>query len=300
MNQYPIILSHGIARFDHLSISLFQRLNLLLWDRSNIFDGLHYFRGIASHLQAHGFSVYKTGVRFAASVEDRAQDLRQEVTRILAESGAQKVHIIGHSMGGLDARHMIVNEGMAPSVASLTTIGTPHLGTGFADWGQEHGGTEAVEALGKFVDLKGFLTLTTAAREAFNKRAEPAEAANDVFYQTYASSEERKHVFGPLHFSWDIIAEREEETKENDGLVPFRSQQWTSELVGPEGKTKQIVQHIFPMPADHLNQIGWWDLDELNRSGWWKLNMLEEKRQFETAIRHIYLQIARDVAALAL
>ena len=39
------------------------------------------------------------------------------------------MHLIAHSMGGLDARHMIVREGMAERVASLTTVGTPHNGT---------------------------------------------------------------------------------------------------------------------------------------------------------------------------
>ncbi|GJM41886.1 MAG: hypothetical protein DHS20C20_21680 [Ardenticatenaceae bacterium] len=295
MNQYPIILAHGIARLDHLSITFLQRLDLLVWDRSNLFDELHYFRGIASYLQNNGYELYKTGVRFAASVDERAKDLRQEVERILDLSAAEKVHIIGHSMGGLDARHMIVDEGMAEKVASVTTIGTPHLGTSFADWGLLHGGNDVVEAMGHVVDLDGFLTLTSAAMNAFNKRAEPEEATNPVFYQTYASAQEKANVFGPLRLSWQIIFDKQ---GANDGLVPFSSQQWTHELVGTNGETKLVPQHQFPMPADHLNQIGWWDLDELNRPEWWKLNFVEEKRRFETAVRQVYLKIANEVAAL--
>ena len=295
MNQYPIVLAHGIARLDHLSVTFLQRLDLLFWDRSNLFDELHYFRGIASYLQDHGFEVFKTGVRFAASVEERAKDLRREVERILNLSAARKVHIIGHSMGGLDARHMIVDEGMADWVASVTTIGTPHLGTSFADWGLRHGGDNVIKALSHMIDLDGFLTLTRAATQAFNKRAEPHEASNDVFYQTYASIEEKPRIFGPLRLPWQIIFDQE---GANDGLVPLTSQQWVSELVGSSGETKSVIQHNFPIPADHLNQIGWWDIDELNQPEWWKLNFVEEKRQFETAVRQIYLQIATDVAAL--
>jgi triacylglycerol esterase/lipase EstA (alpha/beta hydrolase family) len=42
------------------------------------------------------------------------------------------VHIIAHSMGGLDARHLIVDiVTMADKVGTLATIGTPHLGTSF-------------------------------------------------------------------------------------------------------------------------------------------------------------------------
>jgi triacylglycerol lipase len=295
MNNYPIVLSHGIARLDYLTNSILKRLNLFLWDRNNVFDRLHYFKGIASYLKDHGVEVYKSDVRFAASVEDRAKDLRREVERILERSGAQKLHIIAHSMGGLDGRHMIVDEGMANRVASLTTIGTPHLGTSFADWGLTHGGDNAIKILRKFIDLKGFLTLTIASREAFNERAQHFEATNNVFYQTYASSEESKQIFGPLRFSWKIINEHE---GENDGLVSLHSQKWANELIGNGGETKRIMQHNFPIPADHLNQIGWWNLEKLNRPGWWKLKLVQEKRRFETAVRHAYLQIARDVTSL--
>jgi triacylglycerol lipase len=37
-------------------------------------------------------------------------------------------------MGGLDARYMISRMDMAGSVQTLTTLGTPHRGTAFADW----------------------------------------------------------------------------------------------------------------------------------------------------------------------
>jgi triacylglycerol lipase len=294
MNQYPIILAHGIARLDHLSLTFLQRLDSLLWDRSNVFDELHYFRGIASYLQNNGFEVYKTGVRFAANVEDRARDLRLEVERILQQSAAEKVHIVGHSMGGLDARHMIVDEGMANRVASLTTIGTPHLGTSFADWGLAHGGDNVIKTLHQIIDLEGFLTLTRAARQVFNERAEPQEAANEVYYQTYASSQKKTNVFGLLRLPWQIIFDQE---GANDGLVSLRSQEWTGELVGDK-VSKQVRQHHFPMPADHLNQIGWWDLEELIQPEWWKLNFIEEKRQFEKEIRQVYLKIANELSAL--
>ncbi|MCP4421846.1 MAG: hypothetical protein GY805_34975, partial [Chloroflexi bacterium] len=183
----------------------------------------------------------------------------------------------------------------------LTTIGTPHLGTRFADWGKEQHLDGAIKMLRELIDLEGFLTLTTADTVAFNRRSEHFEATNDVFYQTYASFEEKEHVFGLLRFSWKKIAEQKtvnEDKKKNDGLVPLHSQRWTDKLVGNNGEIKQITQHDFPFPADHLNQIGWWDFDELNKSEWWKVNLLEEKKAFEMAVRQVYLQIANDVKAL--
>jgi triacylglycerol lipase len=89
-------------------------------------------------LRKNGIEVYHTNVSFAADVETRAKDLTREIQKILADTGHAKVHIIGHSMGGLDARQMIVHEGMADKVATLTTIGTPHWGSPVAEWVLEH------------------------------------------------------------------------------------------------------------------------------------------------------------------
>lgn len=44
------------------------------------------------------------------------------------------MNIIAHSKGGLDSRYAISKLGMAPYVASLTTINTPHRGCEFADY----------------------------------------------------------------------------------------------------------------------------------------------------------------------
>ena len=89
-------------------------------------------------LKAKGYAAYHSRVAWAADVNTRADDLNRTVPRILAETRTRKANIIAHSMGGLDARHMLFNDRgqgrIHESVASLTTIGTPHEGTSFADW----------------------------------------------------------------------------------------------------------------------------------------------------------------------
>jgi triacylglycerol lipase len=290
--DYPIVLSHGIARFDFLRESLIRRLQLFLADFTFAPDRTHYFKGIATHLTKAGFDTYHTGVSFASGLEIRARELRDEISRILVLSGKDKAHIIGHSMGGLDSRHMIVHEGMGDKVASLTTIGTPHMGTSFADWGLTHGGDQLIRTLRKTLNLEGFLTLTIEERRAFNEFARNQEARNDVFYQTYAASQEPARIFAPLRLSWKIISRVE---GDNDGLVSVESQRWVPELIGDDGTVKAVAQHPFPVPADHLNQIGWWDLDEMRRLKWWHLNAIREKRRFENRIKDAYLQIARQV-----
>ena len=297
MRRCPIVLAHGIARLDYLVHALGRRRRLsrlLPWLRS---DRLHYFRGIASYLRRHGFATWATSVSFAAGVEVRGRDLRGEILRVLSESGQSKVHIIGHSMGGLDARRMIVHEGMADRVASLTTIGTPHLGTSFADAGIEHGGHAAIDVLGKIVNLEGFEDLTTAAMRSFNDAARDAEVGNAVVYRTYASSQTQEHTFLPLQPSWKVIFEAE---GENDGLVSTRSQAWEPKLIASDGAAKKIGQSEFPVRADHLNQVGWWHINNEMPERKGRLpGFVRERRRYETRIRNLYLQIAREVEGLS-
>jgi triacylglycerol lipase len=294
-NTYPIILAHGIARFDIFTETILKRLWLAVVDKSFSPDRLHYFRCIAPFLRAHGFEVYTPNVSFAAPLAVRAHDLAGELRRVLADSGHRKAHIIGHSMGGLDARAMIVNEDVADKVASLTTIGVPHWGTTFAEWGLAHGGYEFVKAMSRVLDVTGFEDITPAAVTAFNERARHAEATNDVVYRVYWAKQDVSLVFSLLQPAWHIIFERE---GENDGLVSVRSQKWVSELVGDDGSVKPVDQVAFPIPADHLNQVGWWDLRELRDDPWWRTGIGREKTAFETAVKNSYLQIAQEVTGL--
>ena len=289
---YPIVLAHGIARFDFLVNYFMKNLGLFGLNVGAASDSLHYFKGVARHLRNHGYDVYHASVSFAAGVERRAADLTGEVNKALQIKGADKVHIIAHSMGGLDARHMIVRNGMSDKVASLTTIGTPHLGTTLADYKLAHEGDKIIRVLENVLDLAGFMDLTTTACAAFNSEAETKEAANDVFYQTYAGSEERKLIFTPLQASWRIISERE---GANDGLVSCTSQNWAAELRGENGRRKPVARHVFPVPADHLNEVGWWDLSELRKFDWLGGGAFDASENYEARIRNVYLEIANHL-----
>jgi triacylglycerol lipase len=302
MPTYPIILAHGIARFDILREHFVDRLGL---DNDSLSDHLHYFRNIHSHLSAKGFTPHHTRVRYAGSVGQRAADLKDQIEGYLSLSpGVSKVHIIAHSMGGLDARHMISDLGMQDRVCSLTTIGTPHRGSSFADWGLKHRGEEALRRLDKVIDLDGFLNLSSAQGKEFNERAEASEADNDVFYQTYACwEEERERVFTPLQLSWEVIKRSEE--GENDGLVSVTSQRWTDRLRGAS-REKEVEQHDFPVLGDHFNEVGWWEVHQL--SGKFRLSTLlnpvtairsalDDRSEYEEQIKNTYLSIAEDLQA---
>ncbi len=131
--RYPIVLAHGMSGWKEL------------------FGVYEYFYQIPADLRAGGAKVYVTSVSAFASSEARGEQLLSQIEYIAASSGAGKVHLIGHSQGGLDIRYVLAAR--PDLVASVTTVGTPNQGADLADWLLAHtadgGFTRAViDALG--------------------------------------------------------------------------------------------------------------------------------------------------------
>ncbi|HEX6899028.1 MAG TPA: hypothetical protein VF789_04915 [Thermoanaerobaculia bacterium] len=118
MERGTILLAHGILGFGSFM---------------GIPSLLNYFNGVATHLRRQGHTVLTPQVNPIGSVEQRGNKLADFILKVLPEE-ERVLHIIAHSMGGLDARHAITNvPGVAERVASLVTIGTPHRGSPVAD-----------------------------------------------------------------------------------------------------------------------------------------------------------------------
>ena len=142
----------------------------------------------------------------------RAPQLWQRVQEIRAETGAEKVNLICHSLGGLDCRYLVSPGGLhwevaadhatiASSVASITTVGTAHQGTpvaaqllgalssveqqqAVAAYAAIVGDWFSAEALASDPDLRASIAaLTPAQAEAFNLEIVDAEG---VDYQSWA------------------------------------------------------------------------------------------------------------------
>ncbi len=64
-------------------------------------------------------------------IEELAEGLDARIRSLVAETGAEKVVLVGHSMGGLAARAYLRRHG-GNRVAKLITLGTPHHGTRLA------------------------------------------------------------------------------------------------------------------------------------------------------------------------
>ncbi len=69
-----------------------------------------------------------------ASISSFSKQLARRVDEVLLESGAERVILIGHSMGGLVARHYVARFGDG-AVRAVITLGTPHHGTEIARLG---------------------------------------------------------------------------------------------------------------------------------------------------------------------
>lgn len=108
-SKYPIILVHGIAA---------KQLRIL-----------NAFGKIGLELEKEGYKVYVADTDGFGSIETNAAQLKRYIERVMTECGTEKVNIIAHSKGGLDSKYMITEFGMDDSVASLTTLCTPHKGS---------------------------------------------------------------------------------------------------------------------------------------------------------------------------
>ena len=228
----------------------------------------------------HGYSVYHSSVSWAANVKERAEELRKNLQVVLAKTDVEKVNIVAHSMGGLDARHMLFNDRdkgrIHEKVASLTTIGTPHLGTSFADKGiQEHG--YIIEILEKLsLNIDGVRDLTRNACAAFNDNPEVKAFEDELEKHTelraYTGSARLDNVLSILRKPYRIIREEE---GDNDGLVSVDSALW-----------KRAKHTGIWKDTDHLNEIGWWDFEQAATEG---ISDLTER------IHKEYLEIAREL-----
>ncbi len=90
------------------------------------------FWRVAEALRADGHVVIEAIVPPYDAPEVRAGHLADQIDAVL-DGGAEKVNLVAHSMGGLDARHVVSTLGYGDVVASVTTISTPHHGSRVAD-----------------------------------------------------------------------------------------------------------------------------------------------------------------------
>jgi triacylglycerol lipase len=219
--QVPIVLVHGLFGFD--------RLRLAGW------TVLSYFPRIPEYLSEAGNRVLVPSLPPMSGIAERAAQLKAFLDR---ESPREPVHLIGHSMGGLDCRYLVTKLGMAERVLSLTTIATPHHGSPFADWGTHRLG-RVVRPVMEFFSLpfQAFYDLTTASCRRFN---EDVPNVPGVRYFSVAGKFEGDWFNPEWQLSHKIVSAAE---GDNDGVVSVRSATY--------GETCEIWD------GDHLSLVNW-------------------------------------------
>jgi triacylglycerol lipase len=161
------------------------------------------------------------------------------------------VHIIAHSMGGLDARHAISKvSGFSNRVKTLVTIGTPHRGSPVADAIVQRAGplfphipTFLLDKLAS--NAPALHDLTTEAGAHFDDTTPDAESVRYIEVAGDASKG------GHELFLFQLAAVIGKINKEvNDGVVT------ESSALRPRS------EHLPHWPVDHAGEVGW-SLDSL-------------------------------------
>lgn len=94
-------------------------------------DNRSIFTLLRRGLTRRGFgSVYAMNYSsLTADIRTAAAQLGEEIEAIVADTGYEKIHVVGHSLGGLIARYYVTRLGGDEHVHTLVTLGTPHQGT---------------------------------------------------------------------------------------------------------------------------------------------------------------------------
>lgn len=229
--KYPILLVHGI-----------------FWRDWQLFN---YWGRIPRELKRNGATIYYGNQHSATSMEICANELKEQILEILEKEKCEKVNIIGHSKGGLDARYAISCLGIAENVASLTTICTPHKGCKFVDQLLGIFPDKFVLALAKkynsaYLKLgdktpdfySGIYDLTTSKCAEFNEKVPNKEG---IIYQSVASKMSSMFSAGfPLNICYALITRKE---GENDGFVTVESSKHGDYLGCYSTKGKRGISH---------------------------------------------------------
>ena len=229
--RYPILMVHGVFFRD--------------------FRYLNYWGRIPAALEANGATIFYGNHQSAASVADSGREIADRIQQILKETGCGKVNIIAHSKGGLDSRYAISKLGMAPYVASLTTINTPHRGCEFADYllgkipekQQQTVANAYNSALKKLGDtnpdfIAAVTDLTASACENLNRELPDPQG---VYIQSTGSCM-KKPSGGrfPLNTTNAFVKQFD---GENDGLVGYDSFKWGSNFIYLKPQGRRGISH---------------------------------------------------------
>lgn len=192
-------------------------------------------------LRSHSVVVSAPNIVPYARIEIRAEAWVKLVDQLLAETGAEKLNIVAHSMGGLDMRYALSKLDIADKVASLTTVASPHRGTSLAEFALK-APSRVREKFADFFDWVGnniypqiksdaLGPVRQLTREYVQNEFNPdTPDAEGVAYYSYSAAvgEGTGHPIHPItRYQNKFIYEKE---GLNDGFVSVESARWGKHL----------------------------------------------------------------------
>jgi triacylglycerol lipase len=207
----------------------------------------------ALHLRSRGVRAIAPNVSPYNTVTARCEMWERRFDRILTELNADRFSIIAHSMGGLDARHLISNRGWHTNVTTLVTVATPHRGSSIASLTLDQPDTvrkwlaDMADWVGTHVLEDGSANIRQALRELtpeyVRQTFNPAVPDHpDVEYWSYGCRAGRGTdiPIDPIFRYFNAhLYERE---GVNDGIVSVDSARWG--------------EYLGTIDADHARQVG--------------------------------------------
>lgn len=232
-----------------------------------------YFLGIPEFLSVNGTEVKVAQLPTDGSIAERAAVLKNFLE---TDMKGRMVNIVGHSLGGLDARYAVsVLKSM--QIASITTIGTPHRGTPLADWALaqvENNGPWYwfFRLLGYDMKQRRFLQeITTYKMKTFN---EQVPDSYEVRYFSVSTKVNRTNSWlsGFLWFPARWLEGQKHILSANghDGMVPYDSQIWGKQLYSAGiDHLAQMNHHELRITDNREESLGvWYNIYEnLQREG---------------------------------
>lgn len=252
--KYPILMLHGVGFRD------------LKWPL--------YWGRIPNALARNGAILYYGQQDSWARIEENAKTIKARIGQILEETNAEKINIIAHSKGGLEARMVASSLQMGEKIASITTIGTPHRGSKTIDKILKAPNSlfnVASFAVDNWIGLIGdtkpdFYAVcrdfSTDYAEKFNKENPNVPG---IFYQSFAGV--MRTPFSDIHLSTaNLIVKMIE--GDNDGLVSVESAKWGESFTLLTGCTNRGVSHYDEIdfrrsPLSHKHGAGVADICEV-------------------------------------
>ncbi len=147
--RYPLVLVPGMLGF----VSLF---------------GFEYWYGITTALRNQGVDVYPARLSPVHATELRGEQLILQIAEARRRSGAEKVHLIGHSQGALVCRYAAAHR--PEWIASVTSVAGPNQGSELADHLERKYATNGLKSLllrmGTHMLARLFTLLDSGARGA--------------------------------------------------------------------------------------------------------------------------------------